>query len=85
MADGGRMPQAAAGSFAAPARFTGMATQPNIPSPDTIEPAAPPEAPVTPTPQEAPGEPARPDEIETPTPDIDNPDPVLPETPPPPD
>ena len=43
------------------------------------------EAPVTPTPQEAPGEPARPDEIETPTPDIDNPDPVLPETPPPPD
>jgi hypothetical protein len=73
------------GSFALLARSKPMATQPNIPSPDTIEPAAPPEAPVTPSPNEAPGEPARPDEFETPTPDYDNPDPVLPETPMPPD
>ncbi|WP_230279068.1 MULTISPECIES: hypothetical protein [unclassified Croceicoccus] len=63
-----------------------MATNPNIPAPDRIEPAAPPETPATPAPLEAPEiDPARPDEIEPPAPDYDNPDPGLPETPPPAD
>lgn len=55
-----------------------MATQP-----DRIEPAAPPEMPPAPSPSEAPViEPGGPGEITEPAPDIDNPDPGIPETPP---
>lgn len=57
-----------------------MATQPD---PDIISPQSPPEAPVQPTPIEAPEN--QPDEIEPAVPDYDQPDRGVPETPPPPD
>ncbi|WP_299309268.1 hypothetical protein [uncultured Croceicoccus sp.] len=60
-----------------------MATRPDIPAPDRIEPAAPPETPATPDPSETPFR--EPDEITPPTPDRDNPGTQPLETPPPPD
>ncbi len=60
-----------------------MATQPDIPPPDTINPAAPPEFPDGPVPDEAPWD--EPPGFEPPLPDQDQPDPGLPDIPPPPD
>ena len=57
-----------------------MATQPE-PTPDTIEPGAPSEAPPLDAPEQDPGSPA---EIEPPVPDYDQPDTGPIETPPPP-
>lgn len=45
-----------------------MASQPDAPKPDRIEPQSPPETPATPTPQEDPA--GQPDEISPPQPDI---------------
>jgi hypothetical protein len=60
-----------------------MATQPEPPPPDTIEPQSPPETPADPSPAEAPFQ--EPPEVAPPQPDIDFPDRGMPETPPPPD
>ncbi|PZU60549.1 MAG: hypothetical protein DI547_02765 [Sphingobium sp.] len=62
-----------------------MATQPEIPPPDTIEPQSPPEAPPFAPPDEAPYR--EPPEIppDGPVPDIDEPGRGPAETPPPPD
>jgi len=59
-----------------------MATQPEIPQPDTIEPQSPAEVPATPTPDEHPA--GEPPEITPTGPDIIEPG-SPPETPPPPD
>jgi hypothetical protein len=56
-----------------------MATQPEIPPPDTIQPQSPPETPAPSTPQENPY--VDPPGIVPPSPDIDRPDRGLPETP----
>jgi hypothetical protein len=60
-----------------------MATQPGEPAPDTIEPQSPPEAPVEPTPVEAPED--EPPGIYPPEPDITEPGRGPSEIPPPPD
>ena len=60
-----------------------MATQPEIPAPDTITPQSPQEAPPMTTPPETPVE--DPPGIVPPSPDRDRPDVGVPETPPPPD
>ena len=60
-----------------------MATQPEIAPPDTINPQSPQEAPSTPWPDENPG--MKPPGIVPPSPDRDEPDVGVPETPPPPD
>jgi len=60
-----------------------MATQPDIPAPDTITPQSPQEAPPMTTPPETPVE--DPPGIVPPSPDRDRPDVGVPETPPPPD
>ena len=60
-----------------------MATDPDMPSPDTIEPGAPDEMPADSPPSEAPMQ--EPDEIEPVQPDYDQPDSAPLETPPPPD
>ncbi len=65
-----------------------MATRPDIspaeiPPPDTIEPQSPPEAPPIETPGEAPFH--DPPGFVPPSPDHDQPDRGVPETPPPPD
>jgi hypothetical protein len=64
--------------------FSGtMATQPDIPPPDTINPVAPPEIPIDPEPSQAPM--TEPPGIEPPMPDQDRPEPGIPEIVPPPD
>jgi hypothetical protein len=60
-----------------------MATQPESPPPDTIEPQSPPETPGEPAPSEAPFQ--EPPEVTPTQPDVDFPDRGMPETPPPPD
>ena len=49
-----------------------MATQPDAPKPDRIEPQSPPETPATPSPAENPA--GQPDEISPPQPDTISPD-----------
>jgi hypothetical protein len=60
-----------------------MATQPEIAPPDTITPQSPQEAPPTTWPAENPVQ--EPPGIVAPSPDHDEPDVGVPETPPPPD
>ncbi|WP_369405459.1 hypothetical protein [Novosphingobium lentum] len=60
-----------------------MASIPEPPIPDTIEPQSPPEMPEGPQPNEAPG--SEPPEFEPPQPDSDVPDSAPSEIPPPPD
>ncbi|MGN6499065.1 MAG: hypothetical protein ACTHKM_02845 [Tsuneonella sp.] len=60
-----------------------MATQPEPPQPDTINPGAPDETPPVIAPQQEPG--GTPDEIQAPSPDFDQPGGNPLETPPPPD
>ena len=60
-----------------------MILQPDLPLADRVDPQSPPEHPGSPTPEERPIE----EPVETPfdDPAIEEPNPVLPETPPPPD
>jgi len=60
-----------------------MATQPEMPPPDKIEPQSPDEAPSAPEPDEYPV--TEPAEVEPTSPDRDNPSPGMPEILPPPD
>lgn len=60
-----------------------MASQPDMPAPDRIDPQSPPETPASPSPVEMPVQ--QPSEITPVGPDHDTPDVGLPETPPPPD
>jgi len=60
-----------------------MASQPEIPQPDIIEPQSPPGTPPIERPQETPFN--EPPEVTPERPDYDQPDRSVPETPPPPD